>query len=95
MRFAGSYVCIYEIPSDLVFCMANHYSHLVWRKNFTTEDKPAPVGLDSIAHSEPRTMMYDFDEVELEELTKGIEAPVCEFVRQPSSRHDETRLMNL
>lgn len=84
-----------KLPSDLAFCVANDYSHLVWRKNFTAEDKPALVGLDSIAQDEPRTMLYDFEEDKLEQLTKGIEAPVCEFVRQPSSRHDETRLMNL
>jgi hypothetical protein len=84
-----------KLPSDLVFCVANDYSHLVWRKNFTAQDKPALVGLDSIAHGEPKTMLYDIDEFKLEQLTKGIEAPVCEFVRQPSSCHDETGLMNL
>jgi hypothetical protein len=63
------------------------------RKNFTAADKPALVGLDSITQGEPTTMLYDFGDGKPEQLTRGIEAPVCEFVRQPSP-HQETGANN-
>ncbi|KAH8691325.1 hypothetical protein BGW36DRAFT_327645 [Talaromyces proteolyticus] len=52
---------------------------ILWRKNFAAADKPALVGLDDVAQGEPTTMLYDFDEGQLEQLTRGIEAPICEF----------------
>jgi hypothetical protein len=60
-----------EFPVDIVVCVANYYAHVVWRKNFTAAGKPILVefGLDGITQEEPTTM-----------LTRGIEAPVCEFV---------------
>lgn len=81
-------------PAALVICVANEYAHVVWRKNFTAANKPALVGLDGIIQGEPTTMLYDFDDGQLEQLTRGIEAPVCEFVRQPWSRHDNTGANN-
>lgn len=83
-----------SVPVDLVVCVANEYAHVVWRKNFAAVDKPALVGLDDIAQGEPTTMLYDFDDGQLGQLTRGIEAPVCEFVRQPSSRHNDTGANN-
>ena len=74
----------FKFPVDHVFCVANDHVHVVWRKNFTVADKPALVGLDSITQGEPTTMIYDFNDGKIEQLTRGIEAPVCEFVRQPS-----------
>ncbi|KAJ5453438.1 uncharacterized protein N7458_004394 [Penicillium daleae] len=55
---------------------------ILWRKNFTAAGKPTLVefGLDGITQEEPTTMLYDFDDGQLEQLTRGIEAPVCEFV---------------
>lgn len=55
--------------------------HVVWRKNFTASDKPVLVGLENITQGEPTTMLYDVDDGQLEQLTRGIEAPICEFVR--------------
>lgn len=55
--------------------------HVVWRKTFTAADKPALVGLKDITQDEPTTMLYDVDDGQLEQLTRGIEAPICEFVR--------------
>lgn len=55
--------------------------HVVWRKNFTAADKPVLVGLDQITQGEPTTMLYEFDDSHLEQLIRGIEAPICEFVR--------------
>jgi hypothetical protein len=64
--------------------------HVVWRKNFTAADKPVLVGLEDITLGEPTTMLYDVNDNQLEQLTRGIEAPICEFVRKPSSRYDGT-----
>jgi len=60
---------------------------LVWRKDFAIANKPAVVGLDGIIQGAATTMLYDFDDSQLEQLTRGIEAPICEFVRStaPSS----------
>jgi hypothetical protein len=63
-------------------------SNVVWHQNFTATDKPALVGLEGITQGEPTTMLYDFDHSQLEELTRGIEAPICEFVSQPSTCFD-------
>ncbi|EED13625.1 hypothetical protein TSTA_098820 [Talaromyces stipitatus ATCC 10500] len=52
---------------------------ILWHKNFTVANKPAVTGLDDIIQGTATTMLYDFDDSQLEQLTRGIEAPICEF----------------
>ncbi|KAE8552186.1 hypothetical protein EYB25_006080 [Talaromyces marneffei] len=54
-------------------------AQLLWHKNFTIANKPAAVGLDRIIQDPATTMLYDFEDSQLEQLTRGIEAPICEF----------------
>lgn len=61
---------------------------LVWRKDF---NKPAVIGLDGIIQGEATTMLYDFDDAQLEQLTRGIEASIYEFVRSTALSPPQTR----
>ncbi|KAL3713497.1 hypothetical protein TMatcc_002200 [Talaromyces marneffei ATCC 18224] len=58
---------------------------IMWHKNFTIANKPAAVGLDRIIQDPATTMLYDFEDSQLEQLTRGIEAPICEFVSPPQA----------
>lgn len=71
------------------------YTCLVWRKDFTIANKPAVIGLDGIIQGEATTMLYDFDDAQLEQLTRGIEAPICEFVRSTALSSPSNKMSKL